>query len=65
MKLKGLVPNLNDPSAVAGTLKNLLGGAKTNNAQSPQTQRQSPQQNAVDQLLGLFGKKKKQDQPPK
>ena len=64
MKLKGLVPDLNNPSALTGTLQNLLGGAKPNNAQNPQAQQPSPQQNAVQQLLGLFGKKKK-DQPPK
>src|SRR5437588_12888948 len=55
MKLKGLIPNINNPASVAGTLQNLLGGPK-NPAETPQ---QAPQQpNAVQQLLGLFGKKK-------
>lgn len=65
MKLKGLVPNLNNPGSVAGALQNLIGGAKPNNAQSPQTQQQNQPPNPVDQIMGLFGKKKKQDQPPK
>ncbi len=68
MRVKGLVPNLNNPASVAGTLQNLLGGAK-NPAQpgaSPQDQQQPQQQNPVDQLMGLFGKKKKPaQQPPK
>lgn len=68
MKLKGLVPNLNNPASVAGTLQNLLGGAKNPapTAASPQGQQQPQQQNPVDQLMGLFGKKKKPaQQPPK
>ena len=59
MKLKGLIPNLNNPASVAGTLQNLLGGPK-NPAESNQQQAQQ-QPNAVQQVLGLFGKKK-QDQ---
>jgi AsmA protein len=61
MKLKGLVPSLDNPGSLTGTLQNLLGGAKapTSNA-APQQQNQ--QQNPVQQLFGLFGKKKK---PPK
>jgi len=68
MKLKGLVPNLNDPASLTGTLQNLLGGAKApaQNTASPQGQQQPQQQNPVDQLLGIFGKKKKaEQQPPK
>jgi AsmA protein len=68
MKLKGLVPNLNNPASVAGTLQNLLGGAKTpaQPAASPQGEQQPQQQNPVDQLMELFGKKKKPaQQPPK
>jgi AsmA protein len=66
MKLKGLVPNLNNPASVTGALQTLLGGAKApaQNSAAPQGQQQSPQQNTVDQLIGLFGKKKKSDQPP-
>jgi AsmA protein len=66
MKLKGLVPSLNNPASVTGALQTLLGGAKApaQNSAAPQGQQQSPQQNPVDQLIGLFGKKKKSDQPP-
>src|SRR5215470_6966209 len=66
MKVKGLVPNLNDPASLTGTLQNLLGGAKApaQNTASPQGQQQPQQQNPVDQLIGLFGKKKKADQQP-
>jgi hypothetical protein len=66
MKLKGLVPNLNNPGSVAGALQNLLGTPK-NPAQGAQTQQQGQQQqqqpNPVQDLLGLFGKKKKPEQP--
>ena len=66
MKVKGLIPNLSNPSSMTGTLQNLLGGAKNPApaAQSGQQQNQQQQQNPVDQLMGIFGKKKKQDQPP-
>jgi hypothetical protein len=60
MKLKGLLPNYNNPSsAVSGVLGGLLGqkGAK-------QTQQQQPQ-NAVDQIMGILGKRKQQQQPQK
>ena len=63
MKLKGLIPNINNPASVAGTLQNLLGGPK-NPAESPQQQAQQ-QQNPVQQVLGLFGKKKQDNQQPK
>ncbi|MGH9681522.1 MAG: AsmA-like C-terminal region-containing protein, partial [Candidatus Acidiferrales bacterium] len=68
MKLKGLVPNLSNPSAgVAGILGGLLGQKSGTPAQSqtqPQTQPQPQQQapNPVQQIIDLFGKKKKQDQ---
>ena len=71
MKLKGLVPNINNPASVAGALQNLLGGMKAPAGQQPsqdqqqndQTQQQNPLQEA---LGGLFGKKKQQQtaQPP-
>jgi AsmA protein len=66
MKVKGLIPNLSNPGSVTGTLQNLLGGAKNPvpAAQPGQQQNQQQQQNPVDQLMGIFGKKKKQDQPP-
>ena len=57
MKLKGLIPNINNPASVAGTLQKLLGGPK-NPAETPQQQAQQP--NAMQQLLGLFGKTKHQ-----
>ena len=64
MKIKGLVPNLDNPTSLTGALQNLLGGPK-NSPQSTQGQQpQTPQQNTVQQLMGLFGKKKKPDQQP-
>ncbi len=63
MKLKGLVPNFDNPASVTGTLQNLLGGAG-NSAQGQQSPQQPQQQNPVQQLMGIFGKKKKQDQQP-
>ncbi len=63
MKIKGLMPNFNNPGSVTGTLQNLLGGKLP--APGPQTQgqdQQNPQQNPVQQLMGLFGKKKSQNQ---
>ena len=66
MKLKGLVPNFNNPGgAASGILGNLL-GQKGNQAQQPQQQQQQQQQqqNGVQQLLGLFGKKPPQKNPP-
>jgi AsmA-like protein len=61
MKLKGLIPNINNPASVAGTLQNLLGGPK-NPAEGQQQQTQ--QQNPVQQIMGIFGKKKQQNQQP-
>lgn len=65
MKLKGLVPNLNNPSGnVAGLLGGLLGQKGGTQAQ-PQQEQQQP--NPVQQLIDIFGDKKKQEQkaPPK
>jgi hypothetical protein len=67
MKVKGLIPNLSNPSSLTGTLQNLIGGAKNTAQQGQpqdQQQQQQQQQNPVDQLMGIFGKKKKQNQPP-
>jgi AsmA-like protein len=66
MKLRGLVPNLNNPSAVAGALQNLLGGGKTQAQGQQQGAQQQPQQqqNPLQQLFGAFGKKKQQNPPP-
>ena len=74
MKLKGFVPNFNNPAgAVSGLLGNLLGqqAQQQQNQQqqsSPQQtqqqqQQQQQQQNPVQQLIGIFGKKKQQQQP--
>ncbi len=63
MKLKGLIPNINNPASVAGTLQNLLGGPK-NPAESSEQQAQQ-QQNPVQQIMGLFGKKKQDNQQQK
>jgi hypothetical protein len=61
MKLKGLLPNMNNPASVTGTLQNLLGGPKN---PGEGQQRQQQQDNPVQQILGIFGKKKQQNQPP-
>jgi hypothetical protein len=63
MKLKGLIPNLNNPGSVTGALQNLLGGPK-NPAEGQQQTQQQQQPNPVQQVLGLFGKKKQQNQQP-
>src|SRR5256885_14817634 len=64
MKLKGLVPNFNNPGgAASGILGNLL-GQKGNQTQQPQQQQQQQQQNGVQQILGLFGKKPQPKNPP-
>jgi hypothetical protein len=61
MKLKGLVPNLQNPGSVAGALQGLLGGPKTTpNGNGAQNQQQPDQQNnPLQQVLGILGKKKK------
>ena len=63
MKVKGFIPSLDNPTALGGALQNLLGGGKTPQ-QGAQGQQQTPQENTVQQLMGLFGKKKKPDQQP-
>ena len=66
MKVKGLMPNFDNPASVAGTLQNLLGGPRNpaQNSQAQENQQQTEEQNPVQQLMGLFGKKKKSNQPP-
>jgi uncharacterized protein involved in outer membrane biogenesis len=66
MRLKGLVPNLNNPASIAGTLQNLLGGPK-NPPEGQQKTQQQQEPNPVEQVFGLFGKKKQQNQklPPR
>jgi AsmA protein len=64
MKLKGLLPNLNNPSTgVAGILGGLLSQKGGTQAQ-PQQEQQQPQPNPVQQLIDIFGNKKKQQQKP-
>jgi len=65
MKIKGLMPSTDNPlGGASGILGNLLGKKNTtpNQGQQPNTQQQP---NPVDQILDIFGKKKKQndDQP--
>jgi AsmA protein len=61
MKLKGLMPTADNP---LGGASSILGGFMGQKAQQPakgQQQQQPPQQqDPVDQIIGLFGKKKKQ-----
>jgi hypothetical protein len=65
MKVKGLVPNFDNPASVAGTLQNLLGGPRNPVQNSQAQEKQQPEeQNPVQQLMGLFGKKKKPNQQP-
>ena len=67
MKLNGLVPNFDNPSAaVSGVLGKLL-GQKTGQTQTPQTQDQPQGSDPVQQIMGLFGKKKQPapQTPPK
>src|SRR5438128_11540213 len=65
MKVKGLVPIFDNPASVTGRLQNLLGGPR-NPAQDSQAQgkQQREEQNPVQQLMGIFGKKKKPNQQP-
>jgi len=70
MKFKGLIPNMDNPGSVAGALQNFLGGPKTPaQGQAQQAEPQTQQENPVQQVLGIFGKKKQQKpqpaQPPK
>lgn len=65
MKLKGLIPNLNNPSSITGALGGLLGGPKAPGQTTTQQPGQQTPANAAQQILGgLFGKKK-QTNPPK
>lgn len=65
MKLKGLMPNFNNPTAAAssllGNLLNRQGGAQTQNPAASPNPSASP--NPIQQLEGIFGKKKKQPTP--
>jgi len=62
MKMKGLVPNSSDPlGGVSGVLGGLLGQKKADQTQ----QKQSPQPDSVQQLIDMFGGKKKQEKQEK
>ena len=63
MKLKGLVPNFDNPGGAASGILGTLLGQKGAQTQQPQQQQQQPQ-NGVQQLLDLFGKKAPQKNPP-
>src|SRR5215472_19098842 len=67
MKLKGLMPDANNPSSAVGVLNRLLGNP--NSASQPQQQNQGPKQqqkpNPAQQILDMFQKNKPQNQPPK
>ena len=69
MKLKGLVPGFNNPAgAVSGVLGNLLNSKGGNGAQSQNpapSQNPAASPNPLQQLQGLFGKKKSSQTPPK
>jgi uncharacterized protein involved in outer membrane biogenesis len=65
MRVKGLVPNFDDPASITGTLQSLLGGPRNFglDSQSPEPQ-PTQEPNPVQQLIDLFGKKKKPNQQP-
>jgi uncharacterized protein involved in outer membrane biogenesis len=65
MKLKGLLPSAANPAGgVSGILGGLLGQKGGQQAQPAQPAQQNPTQDAVQQVIGLFGKKKQQQQQP-
>jgi len=67
MKLKGLLPNSNNPSSAVSGIWAACWGRKGQRAHQ-QPQQQQPQ-NPVEQIISIFGKKKQQQQahphPPK
>jgi AsmA family len=65
MKVKGLVPNFDDPASITETLQSLLGGPGSFGLDSRSPEKQQTQEpNPVQQLIDLFGKKKKPNQQP-
>jgi hypothetical protein len=67
MKLKGLVPSFDNPAGgAAGLLGGFLGqkGAAQSQAKPGQPAQQAQPNNAVQQIIGLFGNKKKNNNPP-
>jgi AsmA protein len=67
MKLKGMLPSAENPmGGVVGLLGGLLGQKKADQTHQQQPQQQQPPQTIpVEQLIEIFGGKKKQEQPPK
>ena len=60
MKLKGLVPNFNNPSNAVAGIMGLIGQKGGNRQQQQQAQpQQQPQPNPVQQVIDIFGNKKK------
>jgi hypothetical protein len=65
MRMKGLMPSTDNPlGGAAGVLGNFLGQKNAAQSQQPQGQQQQQQQNPVDQIMGIFGKKKQDKTPP-
>ena len=72
MKLKGLMPDANNPSSAVGVLQKLLGNRNSGSRAPPQNQGQTPNQeqqqqkpNAAQQILDMLQKNKPKNQPPK
>jgi AsmA protein len=60
MKVKGMLPNFNNPASLTGTIQKLTGGIPGIQAQQARSNQQPSQsQNPAQQLLGMFGGKKK------
>ena len=59
MKLKGLMPTADNPMGGAASLLGQFTGKKQQQPAPGQQQTQPAEQNSVDQILGLFKKKKK------
>lgn len=70
MKLKGLMPDVNNPSSSVSALYKLLGHPKDGSQEQRQNQGQKQTQeqqepDAAQQILDMLQKKKPQSQPPK
>src|SRR5215831_1659331 len=71
MKLKGLMPDANNPSSAVSVLNKLLGHGNGASRAQPQNQEQKPDQeqqqqkpNTAQQILDMLQKHKPPDQPP-
>ena len=65
MKLKGLMPSADNPLGGASSILGNLMGQKNANANQGQQPNQQQQLNPVNQILDIFGKKKKNTDQPK